>query len=382
MSELPHVDPSASAASTLSPDEPFDDLVEPAGAGTSERATPPREGLPPGFRMRHDSHYVDQLAARAAPAPLRLVAVKDIEAPEPDPAWNLGALTASIRSVGLLQPLIVRSVQGRFELVAGAKRLAAARRAGLTELPCVVYYGDADGARAIAAAARLQVEERRDARESPAGARALAQELAEHAAGLLACLQLLPARGSLRERVALALARAEAQRTAWFAQALGVLEADPVLVRADVAAGSLVEAVLAALEAERHLSGIEAVADIPRPPILVRADEHLVRTALGVAASAVVALAARVRGARVRLRLHAAPERSAALIDVTQEAVTLPSWAVARFFDPEWRDRPGGAAAGLALVAARRIAELHGGRLDAIATSRGGCGLRLALPVA
>jgi ParB family chromosome partitioning protein len=49
-------------------------------------------------------------------------------------------LTESVRTHGVLVPLIVRKAgkKGKFEVVAGARRLRAAREAGLTEVPCVV----------------------------------------------------------------------------------------------------------------------------------------------------------------------------------------------------------------------------------------------------
>jgi len=50
----------------------------------------------------------------------------------------LGELTASIAQVGVLQPVLVRPVDGRYELVAGERRWRAARRAGLTTIPAVV----------------------------------------------------------------------------------------------------------------------------------------------------------------------------------------------------------------------------------------------------
>src|SRR3989442_9483079 len=43
----------------------------------------------------------------------------------------LGLLADSIRRHGLLQPLVVRRIAGRYELIAGERRLRAARRAGL-----------------------------------------------------------------------------------------------------------------------------------------------------------------------------------------------------------------------------------------------------------
>ncbi|HBS29530.1 MAG TPA: hypothetical protein DEB06_08800 [Phycisphaerales bacterium] len=56
---------------------------------------------------------------------------------------SIGALAASIRSAGLMQPLLVRAATGpgkagRFELVAGERRWRAAQRAGLLEVPAIV----------------------------------------------------------------------------------------------------------------------------------------------------------------------------------------------------------------------------------------------------
>lgn len=59
-----------------------------------------------------------------------------------------GALTelaASIRSVGLLQPVVVRRAAGGYELVAGERRWRASRLAGLARIPAIVRdTGDDD----------------------------------------------------------------------------------------------------------------------------------------------------------------------------------------------------------------------------------------------
>ena len=54
-----------------------------------------------------------------------------------DPA-ALEELAASIARHGLLQPLTVRRQGGSYELIAGERRLRAARMAGLTEVPCLL----------------------------------------------------------------------------------------------------------------------------------------------------------------------------------------------------------------------------------------------------
>jgi ParB family chromosome partitioning protein len=51
---------------------------------------------------------------------------------------ELVELSDSIREQGVLQPLLVRRHASGFELVAGERRLRAARRAGLTQVPVVV----------------------------------------------------------------------------------------------------------------------------------------------------------------------------------------------------------------------------------------------------
>ena len=60
---------------------------------------------------------------------------------------GLAALAASIRSCGILQPLTVRRAGEGYALVAGERRLPAARIAGLREVPCLVaQVGEEDSA--------------------------------------------------------------------------------------------------------------------------------------------------------------------------------------------------------------------------------------------
>jgi len=58
------------------------------------------------------------------------------------PGESLAALARSIREVGVLQPIVVRARDGGYELVAGERRLRAARLAGLSTVPAVLREGD------------------------------------------------------------------------------------------------------------------------------------------------------------------------------------------------------------------------------------------------
>ena len=57
----------------------------------------------------------------------------------------LDELAASIKQLGVLQPLLVREKVGGYELIAGERRLRAARRTGLAEVPVMVVEADDRG---------------------------------------------------------------------------------------------------------------------------------------------------------------------------------------------------------------------------------------------
>lgn len=55
---------------------------------------------------------------------------------------EISELVASIGRMGILQPLLVDSTDAGYTLVAGHRRFAAAKRAGLQTVPCIVSEGD------------------------------------------------------------------------------------------------------------------------------------------------------------------------------------------------------------------------------------------------
>ena len=104
-------------------------------------SSPRRIGLPKTVRMRHDTHFVDQLVRPSGETIGRVIPIEDIEPNPQQPRQNLGdlsELTASIQEKGVLEPLLVREVGGRFQIIAGERRYRAAVEAGYAELPCII----------------------------------------------------------------------------------------------------------------------------------------------------------------------------------------------------------------------------------------------------
>jgi ParB family chromosome partitioning protein len=87
-------------------------------------------------------------ATEAASPGLQEVPVASITANRRQPRTQfdeeaMATLTASIRELGVLQPVLVRATgPGTYELVAGERRWRASRRAGLTMIPALVRSAD------------------------------------------------------------------------------------------------------------------------------------------------------------------------------------------------------------------------------------------------
>lgn len=138
-----------------------------------------KRGLPAGLQMRHDAHYVEELAQHR-PVPVgRMIATDKLD-PNPDqPRVEIGdltELTASIKEKGVLEPLLVKpsARSGRWMIIAGERRWRASREAGLREVPCIEM--DVDD-RAVAEIALVENMQRKDltAWEEADGLRALCE---------------------------------------------------------------------------------------------------------------------------------------------------------------------------------------------------------------
>ena len=89
-----------------------------------------------------------QAASQAAPATgstrleIEQIASNPAQPRQDFNAEELQTLAESIAAHGLLQPVVVRRVKDRYELVAGERRLQAAKRAGWTDVPVNIIEAD------------------------------------------------------------------------------------------------------------------------------------------------------------------------------------------------------------------------------------------------
>jgi ParB family transcriptional regulator, chromosome partitioning protein len=74
------------------------------------------------------------------------------------PEAGITELAASIQEVGILQPLVVRPIPGGFELIAGERRLRAAKEAGLERVPVLIRQAGEDESMELALVENLQRE--------------------------------------------------------------------------------------------------------------------------------------------------------------------------------------------------------------------------------
>jgi ParB family chromosome partitioning protein len=99
------------------------------GLGALISAQPPVSRRPASF---------DDSSERIREVPLDSIAPSPLQ-PRKDFAVDaLQELVESIRQHGIVQPLVVRAVDGRHELIAGERRWRAAQQAGLTRVPVIV----------------------------------------------------------------------------------------------------------------------------------------------------------------------------------------------------------------------------------------------------
>ncbi len=98
-----------------------------------------RSGLGRGLGALIPTEVANEGTAALLELPVAAVASSNYQPRRHFDEEALASLTASVRELGVLQPILVRPIEeGRYELIAGERRWRAARRAGLQTIPAIV----------------------------------------------------------------------------------------------------------------------------------------------------------------------------------------------------------------------------------------------------
>lgn len=126
-----------------------------------------RRGLPMRVKMRHDQHFVEELTTRNAEESVgRMLPLAAIEPDPNQPRSSMGdlaELVESIRSKGVLEPILVRDLSGeeeprrrRYRIISGERRFQASQTLGLDDIPAIIMDVEEDEALEIALIENLQ----------------------------------------------------------------------------------------------------------------------------------------------------------------------------------------------------------------------------------
>lgn len=120
------------------------EVEEPATESPSTPDAPALDEAVPGEAVAHEAVPGDE--ATSDEIALELIETNPYQPRKEFDEDALEELAESIRQHGVLQPLLVRMVNGGYQLIAGERRWRAAQRAQLTTVPCRVMKMDDRGA--------------------------------------------------------------------------------------------------------------------------------------------------------------------------------------------------------------------------------------------
>ncbi len=342
---------------------------------------PVREGLPAGYRMRAEAHYVDDLSDRSVGPVIRMISTHAIQA---DPVRNRAELEPLVRSIathGVLQPLLVRGDGPSYIAIAGRSRLEAAKLAGLTTVPCVIMSIDGAQADALAAADNLRCGSTAEAEEesrSNGAIEAFRQNLRRHMTTMQTAMSLSTGDDAVTRRVGFDLAQANSYRAAWMVDAQQLVEQGPFRGTGTVAVATVIDQVRKALAPEFRLAGVALHATFADGVGSDSVDEQVLGVGL---TGAIVALLPIVElSDRPVIQIRSARLQSSTTVEVSCGNVSMPRDWVRRAFDDSWTERPGAWEAQLGAASMKAAAERLGGEVSVATPANGGVALKLRIP--
>jgi ParB/RepB/Spo0J family partition protein len=322
-----------------------------------------REGLPRGYRMRADTHYVDHLGSQAAGQPVRMVAVDQIASPQAIDAADLRPLIDSIRTHGIVHPLLIARRDTGYAAIAGHKRLAAARMLRLPTVPCLLHHVDDAQAALLARADNLHgaaPSTRPDgaARMAAAVQQAVVQSLAIVQASADAILTSPPHLA----RAAMDLVAAHSWRAARLLDALDAASTRQARPARKRSLASAIEQAADGFAAEGRLNGVAVRTRIEGAAAGVAVNAHDVALIVSSAVLATLPLFDRVQVDQPAIVVSgssgpAGPVR----LSIAQSVAPVPSALAEKFFDESYSDRAGGWCALACALAVKAVTERAGG---------------------
>jgi len=287
---------------------------EAANVETPQTARKPeREGLPSGYRMRADSHYVDQLLTPRA---------------------------------------------GSAEPARGSRRAAVATAEAPVENP-----------------ENAVVRERRENRDLRTD-RLLAQ-LSEDLATVESSVATLTSGTSpTARRVMLDVLRAHTWRAAWLVRAQTLADKPVRAAGRPRPIGGVFARLREGFAAECRLNSLTLHLHAPDWNAAVAVDEHELLIGLTGAIVSTIGLVGETEGATVKITASAAGGELRT-VEISQDEAVVPAPVAGRFFDPVWADRPGGWVSGFGAWTARTVAQRQGGDAALVAGDRRGSTMRL-----
>ena len=329
-----------------------------------------REGLPRGFRMRADKHYVEAVVAPSTDQPVRMVPIAQIDCDPAGPSSDLTELIESIRSVGIVHPLLLRRDHSRYAVIAGRKRFTIARILQLPAVPCLVHDADDAQARLLATADNIVVADTVPRAAESSLPAAVRQIVGQHLATIRACGDLAASGSPALTRPVFDLIRAHAWRAARLGDALDLATDAPQRPGAVRSVAAVIDEVVKGSEPESRLDGFMLRGYVRGELSTSGLNDH--DLVAGLAGAVLALLPVLEHAVRPSLLITgSATGSSSVVLEITQSETPVAESIACRFLDDESAGRVGGYGAVAGVLAVRALAARHSGTVTFDAGLRG-----------
>jgi hypothetical protein len=202
-------------------------------------------------------------------------------------------------------------------------------------------------------------------------------QVSEELATIASAAMLAADTSPLARRLGLDLVRAQVWRASWLLKASAIVDGRYRGSVQPTPTGTVAEQLRQGLAPECRLAGVTLQVQASDPNAVIALDAGLVIAGMTGAVVATLGLMGEAGGATIRVVLEAAGHDLRS-IEVTQDLVSVPAAAGARFFDSTWNDRPGGWTAAMGALSARGVAQHLGGTAAFVPGDRRGSTVRMS----